>query len=168
MLYIPKIDNYLKILTDKKVKDFVAINFNEYFKFIKEKRNIRKVAKLLYIFLTTADEVEQYVQSNSSDYCVHYCNVEILNLFDPELQLIDTKPVIKDKFEKQLSELKKFEVQIILVLGYKNRNDCKIFHSSAKLIASDSDTDEAFKSMHQSIMTKIFKNMLVKIVLSWK
>ena len=155
MLYIPKIDDYLKILTDKKVKDFVAINFNEYFKFIKEKRNIRKVAKLLYIFLTTADEVEQYVQSNSSDYCVHYYNVEILNLFDPELQLIDTKPVIKNKFKKQLSELKNFQVQIILVLDYKNRNDCKIFHSSAKLIASDSDTDEAFKPMYQSIMTKI-------------
>ena len=58
MLYIPKIDDYLKILTDKKVKDFVAINFSEYFKFIKEKQNIREVAKLLYIFLTTPDEVE--------------------------------------------------------------------------------------------------------------
>ena len=31
----------------------------------------------------------------------------------------------------------------------------KISHSSAKLIASDSDIDEAFKSMHQSIITKI-------------
>ena len=106
MLYIPKIDDYLKFLKVK-VKDFVAINFSEYFEFIKEKQNIKKVAKLLYIFLITPDEVEQYVQSNSSDYCVHYYNVEILNLFDPELQLIDTKPVIKNKFKKQLSELKK-------------------------------------------------------------
>ena len=40
-----------------------------------------------------------------------------------------------------------------LVLDYKKRNDCKIFHSSAKL--SDSGIDEAFKSMHQIIMTKI-------------
>ena len=32
MLYIPKIDDYLKILTDDKMKDFVAINFSEYFK----------------------------------------------------------------------------------------------------------------------------------------
>ena len=54
-----------------------------------------------------------------------------------------------------LSKLKKFKVQTILVLDYKKRNDRKIFHSSAKLIASDSDIDEAFKSMHQSIMTKI-------------
>ena len=32
MLYIPKIDYYLEILTDKEVKDFVAINFGERFK----------------------------------------------------------------------------------------------------------------------------------------
>ena len=32
MLYISKIDYYLKTLTDDKVKDFVAINFNEYFR----------------------------------------------------------------------------------------------------------------------------------------
>ena len=38
---------------------------------------------------------------------------------------------------------------------YKKRNDCKIFHSSTKLIASDSNIDEAFKSMHQSIITEI-------------
>ena len=54
-----------------------------------------------------------------------------------------------------LSELKKFKAQTILILNYKKRNDHKIFHSSAKLIASDSNIDEAFKSMHQSIMTKV-------------
>ena len=54
-----------------------------------------------------------------------------------------------------LGEFKKFEVQMILVLDDKKRNNRKIFHSSVELIASDSDTDEAFKSMHQSIMTKI-------------
>ena len=37
MLYIPKIYDYLKILTDKEEKDFVAINFSEYFKSIREK-----------------------------------------------------------------------------------------------------------------------------------
>ena len=62
--------------------------------------------------------------------------------------------MIKNEFKTLLSELRKFIVQII-VLDYKKRNDRKIFHSSAKLIASDSDIDEAFKSMRQSIMTKI-------------
>ena len=37
MLYISPIDEYLKILTDEEVKDFVAINFSEYFKSVKEK-----------------------------------------------------------------------------------------------------------------------------------
>ena len=94
---IPKVDNYL---TDEKVKDFVAINFREYFKSIKEEWNLRKASKSLHIFLTTHDEVEQNVQLNSSDNCIHHYNVEILNLFDQELQLINTKPVINKKINK--------------------------------------------------------------------
>ena len=43
----------------------------------------------------------------------------------------------------------------MLVLEYKNRNDHKIFHSSAQVTAKDWNIDEAFKSMHQSIITKI-------------
>ena len=78
-----------------------------------------------------------------------------MNIFDPELQLINTKPMTKNKLTELLSELKKFKVQTILALNYKKRNDCKIFHSSAELIASDSGIDEEFKSMHQSITTKI-------------
>ena len=35
------------------------------------------------------------------------------------------------------------------------KKDRKIFHSSAKLIASDSNIVEAFTSVHQNIMTKI-------------
>ena len=56
--------------------------------------------------------------------------------------------------EELLIELKKFKVQTIVVLEYKERNDRKFFHSITKLNASDSDIDKAFKSMHQSIMTK--------------
>ena len=41
MLHIPKIDDYLKILTDEEVEDFAAINFNEYFKSIREKQNLK-------------------------------------------------------------------------------------------------------------------------------
>ena len=37
MLYIPKIDNYLKIFIDHEVKDFVVKNFGEYFKSTKKK-----------------------------------------------------------------------------------------------------------------------------------
>ena len=58
MLYNPKIDDYLEILTDEKVKDFVAINFSEYFKLIEEEQNFRKVAQSLYFFLTTPDKAQ--------------------------------------------------------------------------------------------------------------
>ena len=86
------------------------------------------------------------IQSNSSYNCQHHYNVEILNLLDPKLQLINTTPLIKNKLEELISELKNLKAQAILVLEYKKRNDLKIFHSSAKLIASDSDTDEALYS----------------------
>ena len=82
MLYIPKIDVYLNILTDDEVKDFVVKYFGEYFKSTIEKlysklckeANVRKIAESLYIFLTRPDEVEKYdkmTQSNSSDNCEH-------------------------------------------------------------------------------------------------
>ena len=53
-------------MTDEEENDFLAINFSEYFKSAKEKlysklnkeQNLRKVTKLLNIFLTTIDEVE--------------------------------------------------------------------------------------------------------------
>ena len=92
-MYIPKIDDYSEILTDEDVKNFVVISLSEYFKTMREEQNLRKAAKSLYIFLTTPDEV----QSNVSDNRVHHYKVEILNRFDPELQLINTKPVMKNK-----------------------------------------------------------------------
>ena len=119
MLYIPNIDKYLKILTDEEVKDFVAINFSECFKFRKEKlyskiskkQNLIKVTKSLDISLKTPDRV----RSISSDNCIHLYNVEILNLFDPELQLKNAESAIK----ALLSKFKKFEVRMVIVLGYK-------------------------------------------------
>ena len=56
MLSVPKIDNYLEILTDEEVKDFAAISFSESIREV-VLRKVRKVAKLLYFFLTTPDEV---------------------------------------------------------------------------------------------------------------
>ena len=50
MLYIPKINDYLEIFTDEEVKDFVAINFREYFKLIEEKQNHRKLLNCFISF----------------------------------------------------------------------------------------------------------------------
>ena len=77
-----------------------------------------------------------------------------MNLVDPELQLISTKPVIKNKLKELLSEFKKLKVQTILVLYYKEKNGSKIFHWGTHLVASDSEIGEAYKSMHQCRMAK--------------
>ena len=79
-------------MTDEEVKDFVAINFSEYFKSTREKlycklseeQNLRKIAEWLYIFLTTPDEVEKYakiLQSSSSDKYVYSYNIGIFESF---------------------------------------------------------------------------------------
>ena len=59
--------------------------------------------------------------SNSSNNCAHHCNIEILNLFDSELQFINTKHMIKNQLKEFLSELKKFTIQKILVVEYKKK-----------------------------------------------
>ena len=125
---------------------------------LSDKQNMIKVVALLSIFLTTPNEVEKYVktmQSNSSDRYVHRSSIDILNLLDAELQLINTKPMIENKLKEFLSELKKFKLQIISILEYKKKNDCKIFHSSTNLIASVSEINETFIiSMHRKILTR--------------
>ena len=90
--------------------------------------------------------------SNSSDKYLHHYNIEILNLFDSELQLTNTSYMIKHKLKELFSELVKLKVQAILVLEYQKKNNCKIVHMNNKLF---SDIDEAFISMHQSIVTKL-------------
>ena len=70
MLYIPKIGGYLKVMTDNEVEDFVVINFNKYFKSVRdklysqlrEKQNLRNIVESLFIFLTTPDKVENMLR----------------------------------------------------------------------------------------------------------
>ena len=72
MWYIPKIADYLKILTDEEVKDFVLINFGKFFKCTREKlhfepsekknKNFTEVADLFYISLTMSEEVERNIE----------------------------------------------------------------------------------------------------------
>ena len=65
------------------------------------------------------------MQSTYSDKYVHPCNIEILNLSNPQLQLINTKTMIKKKLHKLLHkllcELRKCKIQAILVVDYKKK-----------------------------------------------
>ena len=47
------------------------------------------------------------MQSNSFNNCIYQYNVKILNLFNPELKLINTKAKIKNKLRRFLNEWKK-------------------------------------------------------------
>ena len=117
ILYIPKITNYLKILTNNEVKDFVLTNFGAFSKLIREElysnlseeKSLGKVVELFYSFLTTPDEAKKYVeliektpeakimmQLTFSDNCMHVYNIDILSNFDVELQLTNNKPTIKN------------------------------------------------------------------------
>ena len=60
---------------------------------------------MLLIFLRTSDEALKYtnMQIKYPDNCIHHYNVEISNLFDPELQLINTKSIIKKAKEKEIN-----------------------------------------------------------------
>ena len=56
---------------------------------------------------------------------IHHYNIEIVHLSDKELQLINTKLMIKNKLKEVLSDVKKFNAQTKLVLEYKKRNDIR-------------------------------------------
>ena len=58
------------------------------------------------MFLTTPDEIDEDVLSSSVDNSIYHYSAEILNLFVTELQMINTKPVFKNKLMGFLSELK--------------------------------------------------------------
>ena len=73
---------------------------------LKEEKNLRKVDEVFDIMLTKPNLVEKYfeiMQSNSSDRYVHCYSIDILNPFDPELQVINTKPMMKNKLKDLLS-----------------------------------------------------------------
>ena len=76
MVYISKVGDYSKILTDDEMNDFVVINLGEYLNLWEkniEEQNLKKVIELLYIFLATPVEVEKYVQMMQS-----------VQIFDPK------------------------------------------------------------------------------------
>ena len=67
---------------------------------------VKKYAELI----EKMEEIKTVMQSSSSDDCVSHYNIEILNLFDPELQLSNTKSIIKNKLKVLFGELEKYEV----------------------------------------------------------
>ena len=93
-------------------------------------------------------------------------NVEILNSFNPKLQLKDTEPAIKSKLAELLSQLKGFKFVTTLVLVFekienedKRNSDNFYSGSKAEIMINESDIDYVFKSIYTTVITNItYKN----------
>ena len=79
-------------------------------------------------------------------------NVEILNSFNPELQLKDIESAIKSELIKLLSQLRGFKFVTTLVLVFKNiefkgKTKYHNFYSSSKaeIIINESDIENVFQ-----------------------
>ena len=91
-------------------------------------------------------------------------NVEILNSFNPELQVKDSKSAIKNKVIESLTRLKGLEFVAKLVLLFKkieseDKTKYDTFYSSSKaeININKSDIDDVFKSILQLYQT--YKNL---------
>ena len=76
MVYISKVGDYSKILTDDEMNDYVVINLGEYLNLWEkniEEQNLKRVIESLYIFLATPVEAEKYVEMMQS-----------VQIFDPK------------------------------------------------------------------------------------
>ena len=91
-------------------------------------------------------------------------NVEILNSFNPELQLKDTESAIKNKLIELLSESRGFRFMTTLVLVLKkieseDKTKYDNFYSSSKaeIIINESYIENVFKSIYTTIIANIQK-----------
>ena len=93
-------------------------------------------------------------------------NVEILNSFNPELQLKDNESTIKSKLIDLLTQLKGFKFVATLVLVFKKIKDedkkkYDNFYPSSKaeIIINESDVDDMLQSIYTTIITNIQKSL---------
>ena len=89
-------------------------------------------------------------------------NVKILNSFKTELQLKNTESAIKSKLKELLTELRAFKFVATLVLEFKKiesddktKYDTFYSHSKAETIINESDIDDVFESIYNTIISNI-------------
>ena len=95
------------------------------------------------------------------------CDIEILNSFNPELQLKDTESAIKSKLIKLLTQLKDFKfVTAFFFLVFKKieceaktKYDNFYSNSKAEIIVNESNIDDVFQSIYTTIITNIQKSL---------
>ena len=88
-------------------------------------------------------------------------NVEILNSFNPEVQLKDTESAVKSKLIELSIQLKGFPFVATLALVFKKieskdkKNLKFLFKFNRKIIINESDIDDALQSNYTIIITNI-------------
>ena len=93
-------------------------------------------------------------------------SAKILNSFNSELQLKNTKSVIKSKLIDLLSELRWFKFLTSLVLEFeKVENDDKTIYntfylnSKAETVINESGNDDVFESIYNTILLNIQESL---------
>ena len=91
-------------------------------------------------------------------------NAEILNSFNPDLQVKDTDSAIKNKLIYLLFELKSFKFVTTLVFVFKKiesedktKYDTFYSNSKAEIIINESDIDDVLQSILLQIFRKRFR-----------
>ena len=87
-------------------------------------------------------------------------HVEILNSFDPKLQLKDTESEIKNKLINLLTQLKGFKLVTTLVFKKIESDDKTIYdnfylQSKVETIINEGDIDDVFESIYTTIISNI-------------
>ena len=91
---------------------------------------------------------------------------DILNSFNPELQLKDTKPAIKRKLIELLTQAKGYEFVVTLVSVLKKIENQDILkyntfylHSEVETIINKSEINNAFESVYTAIILNMQKSL---------
>ena len=127
---------------------------------------ITQNAKKIFDEMKTINNIIITKESHAYKGCTNSYNVEILNSFNPELQLKNTESAIKKKLKNLLSELRWFKFVMTLVIQFKkiesdNATKYSTFYSNSKaeIIINESNIEDVFKSIYSMIISNIQKSL---------
>ena len=120
---------------------------------------IRRVGEHLNQFFAILYHCVPSLSHASKSYASSY-KVEILNSFNPELQVKNSESVIKNKLIDLLTELKGFKFVTIIVFNKIKSDDKPKYetvysHLKAEVIIKKSDIDGLFKSIYTTVISYI-------------
>ena len=151
------------------IKSVIAEHPETSHKLSKTVGNGKKVGANSSLYSDTKNGIKILKITKREHACKGYVSIydiDILNSFNPELQLKDTESAIKSKLIELLTQLKDFKFVTAIVLVFKeietkSKTKYDNFYSSskAKIIINESDIDDVFQSIYTIIKKKIQKSL---------